>query len=167
MNYIEKGLTLNIIELRQLDDKFHRQALECILKTVEISNSPDYPPSVIEYQLQTHYTMEWITRQMQSRYFIVALIEGKVVGTSSLDGNEIKAMFVDPSHQRRGVGRAMIEELERYARTMGFKEVELKSSITAYDFYKRLNYRLFEELSEEIQGDKVVTYHMKKRLRDA
>jgi GNAT superfamily N-acetyltransferase len=108
--------------------------------------------------------MEWITRQMQSRYFIVALIEGKVVGTGSLDGDEIKAVFVDPSYQRRGVGRAMMEELERYARTMGLKEVELKSSITAYYFYKRLDYHLIEKISEEFQDDRIVTYLMKKRL---
>ena len=155
---------MDIIELRKLDDKFHRQALECILKTVEISNSPDYPPSVIEYQLHTHYTMDWIRKQMQSRYFIVTLIEGKVVGTGSLDGDEIKALFVDPSYQRKGVGRAMMEELEEYARAMGLKEVMLKSSITAYDFYKRLDYCLVEKLSEEVQGDWVVTYLMKKRL---
>lgn len=155
---------MDIIELRKLDDKFHRQALECILKTVEVSNSPDYLPSVIEYQLQTHYTMDWIRKQMRSRYFIVTLIEGKVVGTGSLDEDEIKAVFVDPSYQRKGVGRAMMEELEEYARAMGLKEVMLKSSITAYDFYKRLDYRLVEKLSEEFQGDWVVTYLMKKRL---
>lgn len=157
---------MDIVELRKLEDKLHRQALECILKTVEVSNSPDYPPSVIEYQLQTHYTMDWIRKQMQSRHFIVTLIEGKVVGTGSLDGDEIKAVFVDPSYQRRGVGRAMMEDLEGYARTMGLKEVMLKSSITAYDFYKKLGYRLVEKLSEEFQGDRVVTYLMKKRLLD-
>jgi len=155
---------LNIVELRKLKEALHRQAIECILKTVEVSNSPDYPPSVIEYQLQTHYTMDWIRKQMQSRYFIVALIEGKVVGTGTLDGDEIKAVFVDPSYQRRGVGRAMMEELEGYARTKDLKEVILKSSITAYDFYKKLDYRLVKELSEDFQGDMVVTYLMKKRL---
>lgn len=94
----------------------------------------------------------------------MTLIEGKVVGTGSLDGDEIKALFVDPSYQRRGVGQAMMEELEEYARTMGLKKVMLKSSITAYDFYKKLDYRLVEKLSEEFQGDRVVTYLMKKRL---
>jgi GNAT superfamily N-acetyltransferase len=153
---------MDIVELRKLEDELHRQALECILKTVEISNSPDYPQSVIEYQLQAHYTMDWIRKQMQSSYFIVALIEGKVVGTGSLDGDEIKAVFADPGHQRRGIGRAMMENLEEYARTMGLKEVMLKSSITAYDFYKRLGYRLVEELSEELLGDSVFTYLMKK-----
>lgn len=157
---------MNIVELRKLKDEFHRQALECILKTVDVSNSPDYPPSVIEYQLQIHYTMDWIRKQMQSRYFIVTLIEGKVVGTGSLDGDEIKAVFVDPSYQRRGVGRAMMEELEEYARTKGLKEVVLNSSITAYDFYKKLNYHLIEKISEEFQGDRVFTYIMKKHLFD-
>ena len=126
---------LDIIELRKLEDKFHLQALECILKTVEISNSPDYPPSVIEYQLHTHYTLDWITKQMQSRYFIVALIDGKVAGTGSLDGDEIKAIFVDPDHQRRGIGRAIMEDLERYGKSIGLQEIKMKSSITGFEFY--------------------------------
>jgi len=161
---MEKDPTLDIIELRKLEDKFHLQALECILKTVEISNSPDYPPSVIEYQLHTHYTLDWITKQMQSRYFIVALIDGKVAGTGSLDGDEIKAIFVDPDHQRRGIGRAIMEDLERYGKSIGLQEIKMKSSITGFEFYKALHYRLVKELVEYFQGDAVITYLMEKRL---
>jgi GNAT superfamily N-acetyltransferase len=155
---------LDIIELRKLEDKFHLQVLECILKTVEISNSPDYPRSVIEHQLHTHYTLDWIKKQMQSRYFIVALIDGKVAGTGSLDGDEIKAVFVDPDHQRRGLGRAIMEDLERYGKSIGLQEIKLNSSITGFEFYKALHYRLVRELVENFQGDAVITYLMEKRL---
>lgn len=108
--------------------------------------------------------MDWINRAMRSRYFMVALVDDKVVGTGSLDGDEIKAVFVDPDHQRRGIGRAIMEELERYGKSKGLKEVRLNATITAFEFYKKLNYCLVEELKREFKGDKITAYSMNKRL---
>ena len=158
--------TLEIVELRRLERMFHLQTLECILKSVEVSNAPDYPSSIIDYQLHTHYTMDRLTKKMQSSYFIVALIDNKVVGTGSLEGTEIKYIFVDPDHQRKDIGRTIIEELERYAKSQGLKEIILNSSITAFEFYKTLNYQLVGESVMEYQGDKVITYLMKKRFSE-
>jgi len=155
---------LVIAELKRLDTKFHNQALECIHKSVEISNSQDYPPSIIEYQLDEHYTKEWLERVIQSRFFIVALIDGIVTGTGCLHGNEVKTVFVHPDYQRKGVGRLIMEALEGQARRMNYGEIELKSSITGYSFYQKINYRLVEEISEDILGHTVTTYRMKKSL---
>ena len=94
----------------------------------------------------------------------MALIDGKVAGTGSLDGDEIKAVFVDPSYQRRGIGRNLMEELEGYAKRIGLKEVMLKSSITGFEFYKALHYRRVKKIVENFQGDKLITYLMKKHL---
>ncbi len=159
-----QGYSMEIVELRKLERKFDRQALECILRSVEISNSPDYPPAIIDYQLHTHYTTDWLSKKMQSSYFVVALIGNKVVGTGSLDGNEVTTVFVDPDHQKRGIGRTTMGELERYAKSQGLREIILNSSITALGFYKKLDYALVEETIREYQGDKVITYLMKKRL---
>lgn len=159
-----RGYFMEIVELRRLERKFDRQALECILRSVEISNSPDYPPAIIDYQLHTHYTMDWLSKKMQSSYLVVALTDNKVVGTGSLDDNEITTVFVDPDHQKRGIGRTIMRELERYAKSQGLREVVLNSSITASGFYKKLDYALVEESVREVQGDKVITYLMKKHL---
>jgi ribosomal protein S18 acetylase RimI-like enzyme len=155
---------MEIVELRRLERKFDRQALECILRSVEISNSPDYSPAIIDYQLHTHYTMDWLSEKMQSSYFVVALMDNKVVGTGSLEGNEVTTVFVDPDHQQRGIGRTIMGELERYAKSEGLKEIVLNSSITAFGFYKKLDYALEGETVRGVQRDKVITYLMKKRL---
>jgi len=155
---------MKIVELRKLERKFDRQALECILTSVEISNSPDYPPAIIDYQLHTHYTMDWLSKKMQSSYFVVALMDNKVVGTGSLDDNEVTTVFVDPDHQRKGIGRTIIGELERYAKSQDIREVILNSSITAFGFYKKLDYALVGEAVREYRGNKVITYLMRKHL---
>jgi GNAT superfamily N-acetyltransferase len=155
---------MEIIELNTLGDQEYRQALNCIRRSVETSNAPDYPPAVIEYQLRDHYTWAWITAKAQSTYFLVALIDDRVVGSGLLDGNEIKAVFVDPTYQRRGVGRALMVALELYGRRQGLQEIALKASITGLAFYTALQYRLVRELREEFQGDTIITYFMEKRL---
>ncbi len=51
---------------------------------------------------------------------------------------------VAPSHQRCGVGRALIEQLEEHARSVGASEMRLElriSNAVALAFYKRLGYR--------------------------
>jgi ribosomal protein S18 acetylase RimI-like enzyme len=159
-----QGYSVEIVELRRLEREFDRHALECILRSVEISNSPDYPQAIIDYQLRIHYTMDWLSKKMQSSYFVVALIDNKVVGTGSLDDNEITTVFVHPDHQQRGIGRTIMGELERYAKSQDIREVILNSSITAFGFYKKLDYALVEETTRGYQGDKLITYLMKKRL---
>ena len=91
---------------------------------------------------------------------------GIVAGTGCLHGNEVKAVFVHPEHQRKGVGSMIMEALEEQARKMKYEEIELKSSVTGYRFYQKINYLLVEEISENINGSTVTTYLMKKRLYD-
>jgi N-acetylglutamate synthase-like GNAT family acetyltransferase len=104
---------------------------------------------------------------MHSSYFIIALTDHKVVGTGSLDGPEIKHVFMDPDYQRRDIGRSIMEELERYAKNQGLKEVIVHSSVTAFEFYKELKYQLVEQSVMEYQGDTVITFFMKKCLWSA
>ena len=56
--------------------------------------------------------------------------------------------------------------LERYAKSQGLLEIILNSSITAFGFYKKLDYAFVEETVREYEGDKVITYLMKKRPRN-
>jgi putative acetyltransferase len=39
----------------------------------------------------------------------VYVLDGKVVGSISMMGNEVGGFFVDPEYQRRGIGRALMD----------------------------------------------------------
>ena len=153
-----------LFELKELDDSFHQKALTCILRTVEVSNAPNYPDSVIDWQLRSHYTLIWLKWKMQSAHFIVALLDDVVFGTGMLDGDEVKAVFVDPAYQRKGIGRMIMNELEAFGIRQSLEEIQLNSSISGLEFYQSLQYTLIEETVTEFQGDKMITYLMKKQL---
>jgi GNAT superfamily N-acetyltransferase len=64
--------------------------------------------------------------------FLVAMLGGEPVGCGALrrldDGTgELKRMFVAPEARRLGVGRGILNELERHARVLGLRRLVLET----------------------------------------
>lgn len=53
---------------------------------------------------------------------------------------KIRQMAVAPAWQGKGLGRRLMEELERELKTRGFREFELHARRSAEGFYQRLGY---------------------------
>lgn len=54
--------------------------------------------------------------------------------------SELRAVYVLPEAARRGVGRALVDEIERLARQHGLTHLELAGSLNAEPFYASLGY---------------------------
>jgi ribosomal protein S18 acetylase RimI-like enzyme len=80
-----------------------------------------------------------------------AKIDDEIVACGMLDvaTGRIDGIIVSPSHFRRGIGRAMMQHLERVARDYGVKHLVLDASLNAVDFYR----------SQGFQGDAVSSYY--------
>ncbi len=80
--------------------------------------------------------------------FIVGEYLGNVVAMGAFKKNdntvaELKRMRVHPDFQSRGFGQAILNELEKRARKLGFKKIILDSSkdwIKAQNFYRKNGY---------------------------
>ncbi len=64
-----------------------------------------------------------------------------MIGTASLDGDELATVFVHPDHQGKKAGARLIEQLEVIAREQGITTVRVESSVTGTAFYESLGYR--------------------------
>ena len=88
------------------------------------------------------------TRNLKDGDFIVGEIDGKVVASGALKKvrngiAELKRMRVHPDFQSRGFGQAILDELEKRAKRLGFKKIVLDTSkgwIKAQKFYKKNGY---------------------------
>jgi GNAT superfamily N-acetyltransferase len=81
-------------------------------------------------------------------YAVVAQAEGGIVGVAMLsEGGMVILNYLIPEARFHGMGRAMLDALEIEARTRGFKELELTSTATAYEFYRRNGYTDTGEVS--------------------
>ncbi len=77
---------------------------------------------------------------------IVAVINSEIVGYGELVTKEnlLGACYVLPSAAGKGVGRAIVAELERIAREHGITYLQLDSSLNAERFYLCCGYRITE-----------------------
>lgn len=108
-----------------------------------------YPAAEIE-RLVGNYTTSCVLEFLKQRLTFVVLFNEKVVGTGSLQGSELKSLFVSPELHRKGIGGTLVSELEKVAAERGLKQLSVSSSLSAVSFYSSLGYI---EKSREFFGD--------------
>jgi len=70
--------------------------------------------------------------------------EDNIIATGTLVEGYIKRVFVQPTLQRKGLGKIIMKNLEAKACVLGLSEVKLCSSTCAEDFYLSLGYQIKE-----------------------
>ncbi len=143
----------NDIIIRELKCEDARRVSYLIRKTVTEVNSQDYPPAVIRFMIH-NYSPTRIVEKVSNRLTYVAIHRSHLVGTVSLEENHISSLFVNPTCQHRGIGTKLMMPVESIARKTGYTTVNLGSSLTAYEFYKKLGYTTMRTE----QSDKFGTY---------
>lgn len=99
--------------------------------------------------------------KVQRELFLVGKIDDRVVATvmGGYDGHRgwVNYLAVDPSHQRQGIGRAMMDEIERRLLSLGAPKINLQirdDNLEAIDFYERVG---FEKSAVISMGKRLVT----------
>jgi N-acetylglutamate synthase-like GNAT family acetyltransferase len=83
-------------------------------------------------------------------------------GSGSADGDarmldpatepaRIRAMFVVPRFERRGIGRMILEACEAEARAAGFRELELMAMLSGHAMYLATGYRDVETVEGKLE----------------
>lgn len=71
----------------------------------------------------------------------IAELGGRVVGFGLLNiRGSIALLYVSPEEKSRGIGSALLAELEREALRAGIRELTAESTATALGFYRRAGY---------------------------
>lgn len=129
----------------------------------------DYPPSVIDAWAApiTNERLEHFLQNRDNEIRLIAEADGVPVGIGALvvANSELRACYVLPTAARRGVGSALVTELERLAREHGLDHLTLESSITAEPFYAGLGYRIEKRGEHRIApGVSMAAITMRKEL---
>lgn len=110
------------------------------------SNLADYGPANIA-RVAGHFTPDGVVTMINDRLqTYVALADGRIVGTASLDLSEdstlgvVKTFFVDARLQGQGIGAQLFARLVAKAATYGVSRFTVRSSIAAVPFYQRLGF---------------------------
>lgn len=133
-------------EIRRFRESDAPGVSEMIRNTLKISNSKDYTPETIE-ELTARHTPEYLCERAEHTHFYVAENCGTVIGCGAIGpywDSETESclftIFVDPAHQGGGIGKMIVQALEKDEYFLRAKRVEVPASITALDFYRKLGY---------------------------
>ena len=124
--------------------------------------SPEYENDVIELWRQCGLTRPWNNtrldierkRKVNPELFLVGMLDGKVVATviGGYDGHRgwIHYLAVNPSYQRKGLGRQMMAAVEEKITALGCPKINLQvraDNMGVIQFYESIGYETEDRVS--------------------
>jgi GNAT superfamily N-acetyltransferase len=87
------------------------------------------------------------------------------IGAAVFENLELRACYVAPAASRKGVGSALVKEIERAAREQRVPRLDLDSSVTAECFYRTVGYEVVERGEHFLgNGRRMACVRMRKEL---
>ena len=134
------------MNIRRFQNSDAEEVSALIIKTIRISNTKDYPAELMEEVVKSQQPENIIERAGWT-HFYVAVDGSSIIGCGAIgpywgkeDESSLFTIFVLPEYQGKGIGRLIIETLEKDEYFLRAKRIEIPSSITACDFYKKFGY---------------------------
>jgi GNAT superfamily N-acetyltransferase len=137
-----------------------KQVSALIQNTLMVTNTLDYDLKVIGHMVAA-YSPERLAEMAHNRKIYIYEQNNKIHGVIGLENGEVYNFFVAPDRQGSGIGKALLERIEKQARREGARRVTVNSSITAASFYTKMGYVRTGERSDEHFGRTIL---MEKKL---
>lgn len=91
--------------------------------------------------------------------FYIAEEDSKIIGAIRGTPGRLSSLFIEGTHQKKGVGTELLLRFEREAIHQGAKEIRLRSQLYAVSFYEKMGYKKTRGL---INAKGLKVYPMKK-----
>lgn len=152
-----------------MDPSEGRTFLEMHSRSVRGHGAQCYSPEVLDAWAAKFDSaaVDEFLRNPDSEIRLIAEIDGTPAGIGAIvvSKSELRACYVVPEAARRGVGTAIVREIERIARQHALAELELLASVNALPFYETLGYRPEGQIQHILAtGIRMAAIRMRKRL---
>jgi len=134
------------MKIRRFHEKDAKKVSELIVETLRKTNIKDYSADLIENYVNNFHP-ENVLKRASWTHFYVAEEKGNIIGYGAIapywdkvDESSLFTIFISPEHQGKGIGRKIIETLEKDEYFLRAKRIEIPASITAVPFYKKMGY---------------------------
>jgi GNAT superfamily N-acetyltransferase len=146
------------IRLRKMKDTDLQSVYELVQNTIQISYADVYPPEAIEF-FKNYHNAENILKDLNQGYIVVIESGGQILGTGTLLGTNIRRVFIDPQHQRQGIGKIIANKLERKARSEGLEKLDLSASLKSLRFWEVMGFISTGVFALPVANDKKLVYY--------
>ena len=144
--------------IRRLTEQDAQAVSNLIITTIRISNVGDYPADMMEELIKTQ-TPDHVLQRASWTHFYVVEEAGVIIGCGAIgpywgkeDESSLFSIFVHPDWQGKGIGRAIVETLEKDEFAVRARRIEIPASITGLPFYRKMGYSFKDgkmEMDEE------------------
>ena len=135
-----------MLQIRRFKEADASAVSELIRTTIQISNKKDYPADLMDALIQTE-TPEHVMGRASWTHFYVVEDEGRIIGCGAIgpywdkqDESSLFTIFVHPDCQGKGIGRMIMDTLEKDEFALRAKRIEIPASITGLPFYQKMGY---------------------------
>ena len=88
-------------------------------------------------------------RKLATECTMFVVVSGnRILGTASLDCDRVKAVFVNPSFHRQGIGRLLMRRVEDEAIQRKVTVCSLHANHRATEFYEHIGYQRVKEIDD-------------------
>lgn len=132
--------------------------------TVHSVNLADYTEAQANAWAPDKPDQQQWQRLLESEETWVAEIQGIVVGFASRAGDYFDCLYVHKHYQRRRIGTALAEIIERRAAESGQTQLYTHASITARPFFAQRGYVLISRQQVQRRGQYLINFRMKRDI---
>ena len=133
--------------------------------TVHTVNARDYSPAQLAAWATGSVDLAAWNRSFLQHHTLVAIDADQIVGFGDMDQNGfLDRLYVHHAFQRRGVARAILQQLEEQAKARGVTRFTTHASITARPFFERFGYMVLQRNQVVRAGISLTNYTMEKRI---
>jgi putative acetyltransferase len=147
--------------IRAYEDGDLRAVVSCFGRSVrEIGARCYMPDQIAAWAPDSPDTNAWAKR-LRAGSVLVADANGTIAGFVRVeDDGFVDLLYVQPDHERRGIGRALLEAARSRAVSRGAHRLESDVSLVARPLFEAMGFRVEREQSIERRGVRFVTFRM-------
>lgn len=134
------------MKIRRFEEKDAKKVSELIVETLWKTNIKDYSFDLIENHVN-NFQPENVIERASWTHFYVAEEKNNIIGCGAIapywdkiDESSLFTIFISPEYQGKGIGRKIVETLEKDEYFLRAKRIEIPASVTAVQFYKKMGY---------------------------
>jgi N-acetylglutamate synthase-like GNAT family acetyltransferase len=128
----------------------------CALIRACLASDSSYSSALLQ-RIRTSETPQSMNERAKLFYIAVYESENRLLGVVGLDMNEIRLLYVSPEHQRRGIGRFLLEHIKIMVPSALFSDIFVYSSEQAVGFYRACGFMDKGPFVIDLEGEPLPT----------
>lgn len=164
----KQSIQMNSIKIKLAVEGDVRQITQLFFDTIQNINIRDYSQEEVDDWSSWNVDIDKWKEKMQDQYFVLAEINNRIVGFSSLakDGY-LDFMFVHKDNQGQGVASALLSEIERKAMEQNNDLIYSDVSITAKGFFESKGFVVERQQLKKSKQKELINFRMIKTKNNA